>query len=106
MTRASIFFARSFLRSGWIAGSSPAMTTAMICSLVIGQSERLRWIEIGAWNLDAHVDEVAEKARPHAGRLEMTDHGAVGGGAGAHVFEDLLHLDDVALEPGDLGDAG
>ena len=46
-----------------------------------------------------------EEARPHAGGLEMALHGAVGGGAGAHVFEDLLHLDDVAFHAGDLGDA-
>ncbi len=52
------------------------------------------------------VDELAEKARAHAGRLKVADHAAIRGGAGAHIFEDLLHLDDVALEPGDLGDAG
>ena len=37
--------------------------------------------------------------------LEMALHGAVGAGAGAHVLEDLLHLDDVAFHAGDLGDA-
>jgi hypothetical protein len=29
LTRASIFFAKNFLRRGWIAGSSPAMTAWM-----------------------------------------------------------------------------
>jgi len=32
MTRGSIVFVRSFSRTGWIAGSSPAMTTANCCS--------------------------------------------------------------------------
>jgi len=29
LIRASIFFAKSFCKDGWIAGSSPAMTTLM-----------------------------------------------------------------------------
>src|SRR5262245_53706889 len=69
-----------------------------------GGSERLRWIEVAAGNLDAHGEEIVEKARAHAGRLEVTDHAVVGPGAGAHELEDLLHLDDVAFEPRDLGD--
>ena len=36
----------------------------------------------------------------------MALHGAVRCGTGAHIFEDFLHLDDVAFEPGDLRDRG
>src|SRR5262249_6095062 len=33
LTRGSIFFVRTFLRTGWIAGSSPAMTTAIVARI-------------------------------------------------------------------------
>src|SRR4051795_12725854 len=66
--------------------------------------ERLRWIEIGAGNVDPACNKLGEKARPHAGRLEMTLDCTVGGGAGTHVFVDVLHLQDVALKAGDFGD--
>src|SRR4051795_13435871 len=66
--------------------------------------QRLRRIEIGARDIDPACNKLGEKARPHAGRLEMTLDGAVGGGTGAHVFVDVLHLQDVAFEAGDLRD--
>src|ERR1019366_6413866 len=65
-----------------------------------GASERLRGIEKIAGELDALVDEMGEKTRAHAGGREMALHGAVRPSAGAYVFEDFLHLDDVAFQPG------
>src|SRR5690242_14766047 len=49
---------------------------------------------------------MAEEAWAHARSGEMTLHRTVGGGAGPHEFENLLHLDDVAFHAGDLGDRG
>src|SRR5580698_2351358 len=67
--------------------------------------QRLRRVEISAGDFDAHGDEIVEEARAHAGGLKMALHGAVRPDAGAHELVDLLHLDDVAFETGDLGDA-
>ena len=68
-------------------------------------SERLRRVEVVAGNLDALVRKMAQKARAHAGGGEMTLHSAVRRGASAYVFEDLLHLNDVAFQAGEFGDA-
>src|ERR1700738_3923918 len=69
-------------------------------------SQRLRRIEIGARNIDAARDEFGQEARAHAGRREMTLHRAVWRRPGTGIFEDLLHLQDVAFKAGDLGDRG
>src|SRR6202158_2127760 len=69
-------------------------------------SQRLVGIEIAAGNHDALGDEVREEARPDAGGLEMAVDGAVLAGALADEAIDLLHLDDVAFETGQLRDAG
>src|SRR5580692_7072637 len=67
--------------------------------------QRLRGVEIRAGDFYAHGDEIVEKARAHAGGLEMALHGAIRPNAGAHELVDFLHLDDVAFETCDLGDA-
>src|ERR1700685_3742472 len=76
---------------------------AVPCSF--SASQRLRRIEIGAGNFYAEGCELAEKARSHPGRDEIALHGAVRRRAGTDIFVDLLHLDDVAFEARDLGDA-
>src|SRR6266567_2147383 len=63
----------------------------------ITASQRLRRVEIGARNVDAARDEFGQEARAHAGSREMTLHRAVRRGSGAGIFEDLLHLQDVAF---------
>src|SRR5262245_28734364 len=67
--------------------------------------ERLARVEVVRRDLDSLGLQVGEEAWADAGRLEVALHGAVLQGGGAHVLVDLLHLDDVALEPGKLGDA-
>src|ERR1051326_3407336 len=69
-------------------------------------SQRLVRIEIAARNHDASGDEILEEARPEAGGVEVAVPAAVLARAFADETIDLLHLDDVALEPGQLGDAG
>ena len=56
--------------------------------------------------VDAVRDQIVQEARAHARRDVMALRRAVGIGGGADVIEDLLHLDDVALHAGDLGDGG
>src|SRR5256885_13074636 len=73
-------------------------------SVSIG-SQRLGRVEIAARDVDPPGDQLAKEAGTNAGRLEMALDGTVRRGAGAHVLVDLLHLDDVAFEAGDLGDA-
>src|SRR5438874_4531442 len=66
----------------------------------------MRGVEIVARNLDALVSEMSQEARTHTGGLEMSLHCTVGCSAGAYELEDFLHLNDVALEPGDFGNRG
>src|SRR6516225_12354648 len=73
---------------------------------MLASSKRLRGVEIATGDLDAHGDEIAQETGSHARRLEVTDHRVVGGCAGAHELEYLLHLDDVTLQPRNLGNAG
>src|SRR5579871_5363760 len=61
-------------------------------------------VEIISRNRDSLRREIAEEARANAGRLELPLHLAVIAGGGADEFVDFLHLDDVALESGNLGD--
>src|ERR1700689_3292801 len=68
--------------------------------------QRMSGVEIPAGDFITLPDKVAEEAWPDAGRREMALHGAVLQRAGADVFVDLLHLENLAFHPGNLRNAG
>src|SRR5260221_14796783 len=83
LTRGSIIFVRPFLRRGWIAGSSPAMTTdgSVSMAIVTLPSRRQQRAEAAGHDARADARRRVDQALPREPCLEFRRRAALQEGA-------------------------
>src|SRR5712671_2558864 len=97
--------ARATPRAMRMIDSAAKVATIRLVGFMTGRPDSVREPEDAVRQVDAQAVERLDELRTNAGRLEMALDRAVHD-AGLLPQEDVLHDDDVAFHPLDLGDVG